>query len=292
MLGEQEARIHNIPVEKIHFHEVGAVDSIIDIVGTFICLDFIKPDIIFTSPLPASKGLIKAAHGNLPVPAPATLALLKNYPLNYRPIDGELVTPTGAALIKHISQGLLPVNRQFTITSIGYGAGNKDWEELPNLLRIWQGEFSDKMEYDSVYQIETNIDDMNPELFPHLQEVLMSTGALDVSLYNGIMKKGRPGILISILADTTKLEEIKKILYSETSTIGFRYFPIYREKLRRELKFIDSPWGKIQVKKVLWEDEDRLLPEYEECRRIARENGIPLIEVFSQVQQILNKKKM
>jgi uncharacterized protein (TIGR00299 family) protein len=292
MLGEQEAKIHNIPVEKVHFHEVGAVDSIIDIVGTFICLASIKPGKIFTSPLPASKGLIKAAHGHLPVPAPATLALLKNYPLNYRPIDGELVTPTGAALIKHISQGLFPANRQFTVTSIGYGAGNKDWEELPNLLRIWQGELSDKMEYDSVYQIETNIDDMNPELFPHLQEVLMNAGALDVTLYHGIMKKGRPGILISILADATKLEEIKKILYSETSTIGFRYFPIYRKKLKRELKFIDSPWGKIQVKKVLWDDEDRLLPEYEECRRIARENGIPLIDVFSQVQKILEKKKM
>ncbi len=286
-LGEEEARIHQIPLEKVHFHEVGAMDSIIDIVGALICLDYLQPEKIFSSPLPLSQGIVKAAHGKLPVPAPATMALLKNYPVVYRPIQGEMVTPTGAALITTISDGLLPVQQTFKILATGYGAGNKDWEEVPNLLRIWIGEFSSKHEYDAVYQIETNIDDMNPEIYPYLQEKLFKTGAMDVSFYTTIMKKGRPGILISILADADKIDDIRNILYEETSTIGFRYFPVYREKLKRKLKIVDSPWGKIQVKEVIWQEKKHFLPEYEECRRIAEKTGQPLKDIYRKIQELL-----
>jgi uncharacterized protein (TIGR00299 family) protein len=291
-LGEQEAKIHQIPINKVHFHEVGAVDSIIDIIGTFICLDYLKPDKVFASALPLSEGFVKAAHGNLPLPAPATLELLKDYPVKYLPIEGELVTPTGAALLVDISEGLLPAQQSLKISSIGYGAGSKEWEEIPNLLRIWQGKFSDDFTYDTIFQIETNIDDMNPEFFPYLQELLLKSGALDVILYQGIMKKGRPGMLVSILADAHKLDTVRNILYSQSTTIGFRYFPVYREKLKREIKIVDSPWGKIRVKKVVWNKEERLLPEYEVCQKIAKEKNIPLQKIFQELQIFLSNKKV
>jgi len=287
-LGEHESRIHKIPLEKVHFHEVGAVDSIIDIVGALICVDFLKPEKIYSSPLPISRGLIKAAHGTLPVPAPATLELLKNFPLNYLPIEGELVTPTGAVLIRNLSRGELPARERFTIEKIGYGAGSRDFPEIPNLLRIWMGELIAQPEYQTVVQIETNIDDMNPEFYPYLQERLLDAGAMDVAFYSGIMKKGRPGTLVTILADASLLPQIREILYRETSTIGFRYFSVNREKLPREEKTIDSPWGKMRIKEVVWEGSRRRIPEYEECRRLARELNIPLPEIYQQVQAYLN----
>ncbi|MEJ2637169.1 MAG: nickel pincer cofactor biosynthesis protein LarC [Calditrichia bacterium] len=288
-LARHEARIHQMPVEKVHFHEVGAVDSIIDIVGTFVCIDYLKPDIIYSSPLPVSRGFVKAAHGTLPMPAPATLSLLKNYPLIYRHMEAELVTPTGAVLIESISKGLFPEHQPFNISEIGYGAGSRNFSGIPNLLRIWLGDFPDGVWQDSVLQIETNIDDMNPELYPFLQQQLLEAGAMDVTFYQGIMKKGRPGTLISILADAAILKTIRSILYRQTSTIGFRYFPVYREKLPRELRIVDSPWGKVQIKVVVWEGIERRIPEFEECRRIAAETGRSLIEVYNEIQSFLLK---
>ncbi len=290
-LGEQEARIHQIPIEKVHFHEVGAVDSIIDIVGTFICLDYLKPQRILSSPLPVSQGLVKAAHGTLPVPAPATIALLKDYPLVSKPIEGELVTPTGAAIITHISNGQLPENQQFKINRLGYGAGSKDFKEIPNLLRIWEGEFLGETLYETCIQIETNIDDLNPEFYPYLQQLLFDAGAMDVTIYPGIMKKGRPGNLVSILADESRLDEIRNILYNQTSTLGFRYFRVHREKIPRQITKIDSPWGKMNVKIVEWKGQQRLLPEFEECRRIAQENEEPLLNIYQQIQSFLQKNR-
>jgi len=267
------------------------VDSIIDIVGTFICLDYVNVDKIFTSPLPVSRGFVKASHGRLPVPAPATLALLKGYPLDYRAVEAELVTPTGAVLFTHISHGGLPLSSQFTVSQIGYGAGSKDFPEFPNLLRIWSGELLDEVEHETVIQIETNIDDMNPEIFPHLQQLLFEAGVMDVTFYPGIMKKGRQGTLISILSDVSLLDTIRNILYSQTTTIGFRYFPLHREKLPREIRKIDSPWGKIQIKVVKWQNSERWLPEYEECRRIAEKTGEPLLTVYQKIQLFLVQKQ-
>ena len=290
LLAQQEGKVHNQPVEKVHFHEVGAVDSLIDIVGTFVCVEYLKPDVIFTSPLPISHGIIEAAHGKLPVPAPATLELLKDFPVVYRDVEGELVTPTGAVLFTYLSRGELPQGMPFRIRRIGYGAGSRDFPQVPNLLRIWEGEMDSPRIIETVYQVETNIDDMNPEIFPYVQEKLLTAGALDVSLYTGIMKKGRPGTLISVLVPAERLNSVKAILYRETTTIGLRYFPVHREKLPREEQIVETPWGKMRIKKVELEGEELWLPEYEECRRIARESGKPLLRVYREVEQFLRQR--
>ncbi len=290
-LGEIEANVHQMPLEKVHFHEVGAVDSIIDITGFFICLDYIHADAVFCSPLPYSRGVIRAAHGTLPVPAPATLNILKGYPLIKKPVEGELVTPTGAALFKYISEGTLPDGVPFSIDRVGYGAGTKDFKEIPNLVRIWTGQTGAAVLQETVLQIETNIDDMNPEVYPYLQDKLFQAGAMDVTFYQGIMKKGRPGILITILAARSVLPDIRRILYEETSTIGFRYHELHREKLHRKIREIDSPWGRIKVKEVIWNDKVKLLPEYEECRRIATEKKLPLLDFYKSLQTYLEEQR-
>ncbi len=290
-LGQLEAEVHQVPLEKVHFHEVGAVDSIIDIVGFFICLEFLSPEKVFTSPLPVSRGIISAAHGKLPVPAPATLEILKDYPVVYRSMEAELVTPTGAILIKHVSDGLLPTGKTFEIQRIGYGAGTKDFQDVPNLLRIWEGQFKSEPQTETLLQIETNIDDLNPEIYPYLQQKLFERGALDVSFYPNIMKKGRPGVLITVLAERELLPRIRTLLYRETTTLGFRYFPVSREKLPRRSETIDSPWGSLNVKVVTVEGEERYLPEFEECRRIAEETGEPLLDIYRQIQLFLTREK-
>ncbi len=290
-LAVQEGRVHDKPVDKIHFHEVGAVDSLIDVVGAFVCVEYIGPEKIFASPLPLSHGIIDAAHGRLPVPAPATLELLKDYPVVYRQVEGELVTPTGAVLITHLSEGELPAGVPLRIRRIGYGAGSHDFQQVPNLLRIWVGEMETPAGFDSVFQVETNIDDMNPELYPYVQEKLLQAGALDVTFYSGIMKKGRPGTLISVLVDAPQLDAVKRLLYAETTTIGLRYFPVHREKLMRQERQVDTPWGTVRVKEVMREGKRYLLPEYEECRRVARETGKPLVEVYRELEAFLSEEK-
>ena len=289
LLGKAEAKIHNIALEKVHFHEVGAVDSIIDIVGAFICLDYLKPEIIYTSPLPISHGTFQAAHGVLPVPAPATLGILSNYPQRKINVNGELVTPTGASIIKHISQGPLPEGVDLEIEETGYGAGNKDFKEIPNLLRIWLGSISESKTVETLLQIETNIDDMNPEIYPFVMEKLLDIGVNDVWLQNIQMKKSRPGIKLSVLCTTEKMDEVKKILFTETSTIGIRYMPVKREILQRKNTTIDSSWGKIKVKQTEYAGKITLHPEYEECKRIALENNLPLLFVYNKINELTNK---
>ncbi len=290
-LGEEEARIHSIPLEKVHFHEVGAVDSIVDIVGVFICLNYLQPEAVYASPLPVSKGSVDAAHGVLPIPAPATLSLLRGYPLTYLDIDAELVTPTGAALVSHIASGMLPEHQSFSIERIGYGAGSKDFQQVPNLLRIWSGELNEAFDKETAIQIETNIDDLNPEIYPYLQEKLFAAGVMDVSIYPNIMKKGRPGVLLTVLCDPGLFAEIRQILFKETSSIGFRYHYVAREMLPRSIKKVDSPWGKLKVKEVRFGKEVRWLPEYEECKRIAEEKGQSLQEVYKKVGRFLEARK-
>ncbi|NOX36674.1 MAG: nickel pincer cofactor biosynthesis protein LarC [Calditrichaeota bacterium] len=290
-LAQAEAQIHATTPDRVHFHEVGAVDSIVDIVSTFICLEYLQPQSVYHSPIPMSRGYVDAAHGKLPVPAPATLALLKNQTLHYLDVEAELVTPTGAALIAHISQGPLPTGRSFQIQQIGYGLGSRDLLELPNFLRVWLGEFQMASQTETALQIETNIDDLNPEVYPYLMERLFECGVQDVSFYPNIMKKGRPGVLVSIICDTALLPEVRDILFTETSTIGFRYFPVYREKLPREVLTLHSPWGNIQVKKVIINGRERLVPEFEECKRIARISKRPLWEVYQELTQFLLSHK-
>ena len=289
LLGEQEAKIHNIPVQKVHFHEVGAIDSIIDITGCFICLDYIKPDLIYSSHLPVSYGTFKAAHGILPVPAPATLAILQDFPLKSVDVDGEIVTPTGAAILKHISRGLLPLDSIFRINKNGYGAGSKDFKELPNFVRIWQGviEFVDLKS--SLLQLQTNIDDMNPEIYPYVLEKLYDVGINDAWLTNVIMKQGRPGIQLTVLLESEILQQVKEIIFKETTTIGFRYTRVQREILPRKILHVDSPWGKIQVKQIELNNEKKIFPEYSECQRIARTHKISISDVYKAIQSLTSK---
>jgi pyridinium-3,5-bisthiocarboxylic acid mononucleotide nickel chelatase len=290
LLGEQEAKVHNIPLEKVHFHEVGAIDSIIDIVGAFICLDFIKADAIYASALPISYGTFKAAHGTLPVPAPATLAILKDFPLRSIQIEGELVTPTGAAIIKHIAQGQLPSGQIIKNEKIGYGAGSKDFKELPNFIRIWQGTLQTDIQNETLLQLETNIDDMNPEIYPFVLDKLFKQGVRDVWLTNVIMKNGRPGNQLTVLLNPDILEQVKRIIFKETTTIGFRYTSVQRETLPRELSLIDSPWGKVQVKAVELNGQKRFFPEYKECERIAGEHQISILEVYDAIKLLVIKE--
>ncbi len=290
-LGREEANVHNMPIEKVHFHEVGAVDSIVDIIGAFICVEYLQVDRIFASMLPVSRGRIKAAHGILPVPAPATMGLLKGYPLSSIDMEGELVTPTGALLVSQLSQGLLPRDQAFTVDTIGYGAGSKDFEAVPNLVRVWTGQLHDRFTHDSLLQIETNIDDLNPEIYPYVMEKLFAAGVNDVSIYQAMMKKGRPGVLVSILADPALFTTVKNILFSETSTIGLRYHTVHREHLPRRVIQVESQkWGKIKVKEVQLNGDRRLLPEFEECKRIAAEHNLGLHAVYQQLQQELTGK--
>ncbi len=289
-LGEAEALVHNISVEKVHFHEVGAIDSIVDIVGVFICLEYLQVDPVYASRLPVSRGTVTAAHGTLPVPAPATLHLLQGYPVIYKDMEGELVTPTGAALVTHLSRGPLPESQPFKITAIGYGAGSKQFPLLPNVLRLWLAEPEESYTKDMLWEVVCGIDDMNPEWYPHLMEQLLKAGAADVSLIPNIMKKGRPGVEVITLCRAELLPVIRETLFSESTTIGLRYHPVYRDHLPRQVVEIDSPWGRLKVKQVIRAGKKFLLPEFEECRRLAKQQGKSLKEIYQAVQYFLENQ--
>ncbi len=288
-LAEAEAQVHRKTPDAVHFHEVGALDAIIDIVGTVICIEYLNPDAIYSSPLPVSEGTIQAAHGTLPVPAPATLNLIRDFPVHRVDVTGELVTPTGAALVTYFSQGRIPERLSFRIQSIGYGAGSKSFDDIPNYLRIWQGQLDVQSIKEIALQIETNIDDLNPEVYPYLAEQLYQAGAQDVSFYPAIMKKGRPGVLVTIIAQPPLLTSLKEILFRETTTIGLRFHYIFREKLDREFVTVETEWGAVKAKKVTIDGETRIYPEFEECKRIARISGKPLLEIQQQILQIFHQ---
>ncbi len=287
-LGAQEARAHRIPLEKVHFHEVGAIDAIVDIVGTCIAIDYLAPERIYASPLPLSEGTVKAAHGVLPVPAPATLGLLEDYPVYKVNISGELVTPTGAALISHFSRGTLPETLTFRIRQHGLGAGDKDFNERPNYLRVWRAESTDKDGSGEVYQILCNVDDMNPELYPHVTERLLHGGALDVTLTPLIMKQGRPGSQLTVLCRPADLESLSAEILKQTSTIGLRYHKLQRTVARREIRTFDTPYGPVRGK-VIGEASERVTPEYEDCRAIALEKNRGIDQVYHELYAWLNR---
>lgn len=300
-IGTAEAKIHNIPLEKIHFHEIGAVDSIIDIVGTCICLENIGVNNILSTPVKLGKGQINTQHGVMPNPAPATLEILKEYPVEFTNIDFELTTPTGAAIVKTLSSGVYDNN---TLSSVkikctGFGAGTFEINESPNLLRVIICEIDERefLNTEKLVQIETNIDDMNPQIYPYVMQKLFDAGALDVYYHDMIMKKGRPGILLSVLAGEEILSKVMEIIYTETTTLGVRITHIDRHKVDREIRDADTSFGKVKVKvtakKFLYNDrnqksEVRIVPEFEECKRIARSTGKPLNEIYNQLVRELN----
>jgi pyridinium-3,5-bisthiocarboxylic acid mononucleotide nickel chelatase len=287
VIAQAEARVHNTTTEKVHFHEVGALDSIVDIVGVAICLEKFGIEAVYSSPMRlGSGGFVHTQHGTMPIPTPATLEILKDYPTVLSSLPHELTTPTGAAIIKALSTGVLR-DEELTVHSIGYGAGTKEIPETPNLLRVVVGELSNEYDRDELISVETNIDDMNPQIYPYLIERLLAVGAHDAYLVPIIMKKGRPGTLLSVMVSKPKLDEIASTIYAQTSTIGLRIQPIGRRKLPRREVEIQTSFGRIQAKVVLRNGREVTSPEFDECRRIAERVGQPIIEVLRTIEREL-----
>ena len=275
-----EATVHDSTIEKVHFHEVGAIDSIVDIVGTAICLEHMGIERVFSSPVKVgSGGTVNTQHGTMPIPTPATMEILKGYPIILTEIPFELTTPTGAAIVKALSSGTLPFE-QLSAQSIGYGAGTREIPAIPNLLRLIIGDLEQRYERDEVVTIETNIDDMNPEILPYVIEKLIGAGAVDAFLIPIVMKKGRPANLLSVLVEQSKLDAILGILFRETSTLGVRIQHVERRKLPRTQREIRTSLGPVTAKSVVIDGHERLIPEFEECKRLAAEKNLPLMEVY------------
>lgn len=284
-LAEAEAKVHGVQVADVHFHEVGAIDSIVDIVATAVGIDYLGIRKVQASPLPYGSGWTESAHGRLPVPAPATAELMKGLPVHFSIGPGERVTPTGAAIVAALARSPITAAEQ-VVDAVGYGAGSREYEDTPNILRLVISEMPDKMAEDKVYVLETHIDDMNPEIFGFLMERLLSEGALDVAFSPIQMKKNRPATRLTILSPQQKLEELARLLLIESTAAGVRYYPVERVTLERSSRELKSSLGQVTVK--VFEYNGRLLrvaPEYEECRRIAMERGLPLLEVYRIIER-------
>lgn len=289
-LAKVEGNVHNLSPEEVHFHEIGGVDSIIDIVGTVYGIETMGIQTLSASPLPLGSGFVKTAHGRIPVPSPATIALLKGIPVFDSGLNHEIVTPTGAALAKGLASSFGPIP-PMVIKNVGYGTGKKKLPDRPNLLRILIGHQQTEDQTDTVVILETNIDDTNPEWLGYLMDRLFDAGALDVVFLPVQMKKNRPGIQVQVMGRPEQKDILMEIMFLESTTLGIRFRYVQRKVLESCVTEIDSPWGKIKVKKVTNKDgEAFLLPEYEECRKVALENNLPLKEIFYWVMA-LNKGK-
>jgi uncharacterized protein (TIGR00299 family) protein len=281
-LAAAEAAVHGCPRDKVHFHEIGGIDALVDIVGTVLGLEYLGIQDIQASKIPLGSGFVPSAHGTLPIPAPATLKILKNIPVYGTAINSELVTPTGAAIISTLADsfGSPP---EMIVHKTGYGAGTRDLEEIPNLLRIVLGTV-DNQKTDGILVVETGVDDMNPEIFGFLMERLFEDGALDVYWIPVFMKKNRPGTLIQVLCPRSRKDAIIDRLLSETTSIGIRYYDVYRRILERENIEIETTFGRVAVKRVKYPDGHvRIVPEYEVCKNIAREKNIPINSVYETI---------
>jgi uncharacterized protein (TIGR00299 family) protein len=279
-LAEAEAKVHGTTVEKIHFHEVGAVDAIIDIVGTVFGLEALGVEKLYAGNLRTGYGIIKCAHGAMPIPAPATAELLTGIPYTQGEIEKELLTPTGAALLATLCDGFGDRPAGFVSEKTAYGAGGWDLE-IPNVLRAELGRIQSS-ETSELLVMETNIDDCNPQIFDYVMERLFKIGALDVWLTPIQMKKNRPAVTLSVLAPVALQEEVEKIIFTETTTIGIRHYAVQRTALDRREETAKTPWGSVRVKisasngKVC-----SATPEYDDCRKLAEANGVPLKEVLA-----------
>ncbi len=275
-----EAKIHGRSIDKVHFHETGAVDSIADIVGTALCIEYLGIEKFACSRLPLGSGFVKCSHGTIPIPAPATAEILKGVPVFGSGLEAELVTPTGAAIVRALVDdsgfGSMP---EMTISKIGFGAGKRELEDRPNLLRIILGKTLEPVE--KVFMVETSIDDMNPEIYGHLMERLFEDGAKDVFWTPVYMKKNRPGTLVQVVCGADVRDAIIARILIETSSIGVRHYSIERTTLEREKLVLETSLGSIDAKKVfLPGGKVRIAPEFESCRRIAMEKQIPLRDVY------------
>jgi pyridinium-3,5-bisthiocarboxylic acid mononucleotide nickel chelatase len=284
MLATAEAKVHNIAVEQVHFHEVGALDTIVDVVGTVFGLQYLGIRRLVVSPLPTGHGFITCAHGLLPLPAPAVCELLQGIPSYGIDLNQELVTPTGAALLATLADSFGPLP-PLTITSTGYGAGSRTLSNgQPNLLRLIIGEGVEVMESQVVEVIETNLDDWSPEGFPHLTELLFAGGALDVTLAPVHMKKGRPGFTLQVISAPTFAGVLKDTILTHTTAIGLRFRREERQTLPRQMVTVTTRWGEMKAKRVHTSQGPVIHPEYEECRKVALRHQLPLSEVYNEVR--------
>jgi len=281
-LAEAEGKVHGVAPGRVHFHEVGATDSIVDIVAAAIGIDYLNVDAWHFSRIPLGRGVTRARHGALPLPGPATLELLKGLPVEWIDIEAETITPTGAAIVAALGNGF-GAAPAMTIERIGYGAGVKDFPGRPNLLRLVLGHDEDGGRREEMLVIETNIDDMSPEFYDYLFERLFAAGARDVFLTSVQMKKNRPGTLLTVLAEPSLREEMNDIIFSETSTIGVRYYAVTRAILQREVVSVKTKYGPVKVKVV---DQPgggrRAAPEYDDVKRIAARKKVPLKAVYDE----------
>jgi len=283
LLAEVEGKIHTCPKEDVHFHEVGAVDSVIDVVGAVYGMERLEIDTLTVSQLPLGSGFVDSSHGRIPIPSPATVSILKDVPVFDSGVKCEMVTPTGAALVKVLADsfGNIP---PMVVKKTGYGVGTRELADRPNLLRIIIGEHELEDQIETIALLETNLDNMLPEGLGYLMERLLDAGALDVTFIPVQMKKNRPGVQIQVMARPDNRDLLMEIMFRESSTLGVRFFYNQRKVLKRSFREEDSPWGRLQIKEVINNDGTlTLAPEYEACRKIARMNNIPLKKVYDWV---------
>jgi len=296
-LGEVEAKIHNIDIDRVHFHEVGAVDSIIDIVGACVGFEKLGVERFICSPLHIGRGFVESAHGRFPVPAPAAIELLKGAPIYSTDIEGELVTPTGAAIVSHLCAEFIPMPTM-KVEKVGYGAGGRDYKGFPNVLRLILGDIEGVAEeerehagHGPVVVIETNIDDMNPQVFGYLMDRALEEGALDVFYTPVQMKKNRPGTLLTVLCERHQFDKIVELIFKETTTIGVRYYEIERRTLERYSMPVQTEFGQINIKVASLNGRIvNYAPEYVDCERAARQSGISLREVQEKARAAFNEQ--
>jgi uncharacterized protein (TIGR00299 family) protein len=282
-LAEAEAKVHQQPIERVHFHEVGALDTIVDVVGAIVALDALGVDRVISAPLPLGRGFVKCAHGRLPLPAPAVCELLEGIPVVGIEADFELVTPTGAALLRELVDEFGPLP-SMTMIKTGYGAGSHPGSpDRPNLLRAILGQAREVKEAQDVVVIETNLDDWNPEGFDYVCGKLLDQGALDVSLSPLHMKKSRPGFCLQVICRPSHQQPLMQVILSETSAIGLRFRREQRYTLARSRIEVATPWGPVTAKYVEKPHGAVIYPEYEACRRVAVQQKVPLAQVYQEV---------
>lgn len=285
-----EALVHGIPVTKVHFHEVGAMDSIVDIVGAAICFNALNVDEVHVSPVELGGGMVKCEHGILPVPAPATAEIIKGMTVKTGGVNFEATTPTGAAILAALGRKF-GSPAEFTITKTGYGVGHKEHPDVPNLLRVFLGEKEEKKSGHDALLLECNIDDMNPEFYEYISEKLFNEGASDVYLSGIIMKKGRPGNVLNVICEEGKEEKLKEIIFTESTSVGIRSFHFRKDTLVRKFEKVKSVYGTVTIKRSFYKDRQvSSKPEYEDCKKIALEKGIPVKEVYNNIMAMIVKK--
>lgn len=292
-VAQAEARVHGSTVDKVHFHEVGAIDSIVDIVGVAMGFDLLGIDQVYCSYVPTGSGKVRIDHGVCPVPTPGTAELLKGIPLADVPIEAELTTPTGAAIVKTLVDHFSKSLPAMTVEQVGYGAGTMDFPSRANILRLFVGTAIASADFDQVYLLETNLDDISGEVIGYTKQKLLDEGALDVFSMAIQMKKERPGVILSAICRPDQLETMETIIFHETATFGIRRQLIERSKRLRESITIDSDWGPIEGK-LGWRDGEPAVftPEFKSCSKVAKEQGMPLREVYRTIEAWYQKAEM